>query len=80
MPRYRAQTLELELDDDSLVKETVVLEQATGNLTVISNPSGAEVYLDGSRQSDTTPIQLKNLTAGDHQLEVIFQNLASPDA
>lgn len=40
-----------------------------GSVKVTSNPSGADVYIDGSRKG-STPMTIANLIPGNHQLEL----------
>ncbi|WP_456365879.1 PEGA domain-containing protein [Thermococcus sp.] len=54
----------------------VTLSPEMGKLTVKSNPSGAEVYVDG-RKVGTTPLENYTVTAGTHEITLIkdgYQN------
>ena len=60
--------------DDSLsAGETLSLEKLAGDtdseIAVISNPTNAAVKLDG-KDSGPTPLTLKNVTVGDHEIAV----------
>lgn len=48
----------------------VTLEPAWGSLSVVSNPRGAEVLIDGVAQSGVTPLRLDPIRAGRHTVEV----------
>lgn len=46
-----------------------VIQGATGNLNIVSEPKGAEVYLDGTLMGNT-PLALKDIDAGEHVIKV----------
>ncbi len=46
-----------------------VIQGATGNINIQSEPKGAEVYLDGSFMGNT-PLALKDIDAGEHVIKV----------
>lgn len=48
----------------------VTLEPAWGSLSVVSNPRGAEVLIDGVAQSGVTPLRLDPMQAGRYTVEV----------
>ena len=50
-----------------LKPETVI--QETGSISITSEPSGAEIYLDGKYQG-TTPMTLSDVISGDHKIEL----------
>ena len=41
------------------------LQQLTGSLSIVTVPSGADVYIDGTKQTDKTPF-IKDLPIGQH--------------
>src|SRR5688572_25743671 len=43
---------------------------ATGGLSLVSDPPGAIVYVDGKARG-TTPVDLSGLPAGDHRVKVV---------
>ncbi len=45
------------------------LEQMLGSVSLSSNPSGAEVYVDGT-QKGTTPVVIKDLKFGSHSVQL----------
>jgi formylglycine-generating enzyme required for sulfatase activity len=57
---------------DHLVRN-VVLQSASGTLTVVSNPIAAHVRIDGALQAGTTPLTIASIVAGTHRIEV-FQH------
>jgi hypothetical protein len=59
---------EIDLDPSTPVTLTAELS-ASGTVKILSNVSGAAVFLDGS-QVGKTPVTLDNVAAGDHLLEV----------
>ncbi len=42
----------------------------TGSIVVVSTPSGAAIFLDGSAANRTTPATLQNVTAGSHTVKL----------
>ena len=46
----------------------------TGSIWVNSEPSGAQVFLDGIRQSGETPTTLKELVTGPHSIKLTLSN------
>ncbi len=45
--------------------------QTSGNISVTSEPDGAEIYLDGTLLGTRTPSILKDCSAGEHTLRVV---------
>lgn len=52
-------TLMLELDRGQRVERTVSLRRGTGRLSLLSNPRGAWVEIDGERLDDVTPLTVE---------------------
>ncbi|MGB9600386.1 MAG: PEGA domain-containing protein, partial [Myxococcota bacterium] len=46
-----------------------IIQGATGNINIQSEPKGAEVYLDGTFMGNT-PLALKDIDAGEHVIKV----------
>jgi len=46
-----------------------IIQGATGNINIQSEPKGAEVYLDGNVMGNT-PLALKDIDAGEHVIKV----------
>ena len=60
-------------DKFKLTKPTgMTVEGKYGQLTIITNPHGAEVLADGEKLSMTTPVTLSNVTAGPHRYSIIY--------
>ena len=71
---YQPYAGELNLQPDTEQPLNVILAQLhagdqTG-LEINSDPSGAQVYLDGHLQSDQTPMEIGELTPGEHELRL----------
>ncbi len=47
------------------------LKRGRGDLTVVSSPLGAEIYLNGIKQEQKSPVEIKNLEAGEYELHLI---------
>ncbi|MEA2063708.1 MAG: PEGA domain-containing protein [Gemmatimonadota bacterium] len=69
-PGYRTwqQRLVLELAQDTTIE--VDLDPHPGSLLVSSNPSGAEIFIDGVHTGRHTPWRLARLGSGEHRLRV----------
>lgn len=52
------------------LKRTVALEAASGDLSVVSNPRGASVTIDGELQDGVTPLVIDGVPAGMHEVRV----------
>ncbi len=51
--------------------------EKVGIIFLRSRPSGAEIYLDGKKRSETTPARLRNLLPGDYDIVVSKKNYTS---
>ena len=58
----------VELKDINLVK--LPTRPVRGDLTINSSPTGADVYLDGTDQSEQTPVTLRSLSVGLHSIRL----------
>ncbi|MBT6939275.1 MAG: PEGA domain-containing protein, partial [Candidatus Marinimicrobia bacterium] len=61
-------TKKVNVKSDEINKVDVVLQLSKENLDVFSTPSGAFVSIDGRSQRDLTPITVKGLTVGQHEV------------
>ena len=50
----------------------MTVEGKYGQLTIITNPHGAEVLADGEKLSTTAPVTLSNVPAGPHRFSIIY--------
>ncbi len=50
----------------------LTVEGKYGQLTIITNPHGAEVLADGEKLSMTTPVTLSNVPAGLHRYAIVY--------
>ncbi|MFC1652073.1 PEGA domain-containing protein, partial [Patescibacteria group bacterium] len=48
-----------------------------GIIVVNSNPDGAEIYVNGQKRSEKTPVTLKDIPAGDHTISLKKENYHS---
>ena len=48
---------------------------STGSIRVITNPSGAKIFLNGNDTGKTTPHTLKNVSKGSHIIEVTLSDM-----
>lgn len=58
LPGYRNEYRELHVQTSTLEMATVQLQQATGTLMLSSAPSGAAVFLNGTRLQQVTPTEI----------------------
>ena len=58
------------LADGVVFKEDYVLQAGTGQLTVLSEPAGAAVYIDDHDTGEVTPVTLNDVTAGTRALSL----------
>ncbi|MGM9679173.1 MAG: PEGA domain-containing protein, partial [Bacteroidaceae bacterium] len=75
LPNHTSSQLQIEVKAD--VVETFVVDKPRpieGTLYVKSNPSGAQIYLDGKNLSITTPAKLDHVLIGEHQVTVMLPN------
>ena len=60
----------LRLEDDVVERIEAELQRGSGRVTIITDPPGAEIWIDGEPHDGTTPLTLSDLRSGDQQLEV----------
>ena len=58
------------LEDDVVERIEAELQRGTGRVTVITDPPGAEVWIDNQPQPEQTPLTLSGLSAGEQPLEI----------
>ena len=58
------------LADGVVFKEDYVLQVSTGQLTVLSEPAGAAVYIDGQDTGEVTPVTLNDVATGTRALSL----------
>ncbi len=76
MPGYEPQRLPFSLAPRQQGTLSVTLMSAaarTGQLEVVSQPSGSQAFLDG-RAIGTTPLTVENLEPGEHSLRLVLAN------
>ena len=60
----------IQLGSAEVLKQQIALQRGQGKLTVLTNPSGAGVSLDGKQQKEKTPLTLSDIPAGPHSVKV----------
>mgnify|MGYP005844632863 CR=1 FL=1 len=58
------------LEKDVVERIEAELQRGTGRVTVITDPPGAEVWIDNQPRPEQTPLTISGLTAGEQQLEI----------
>lgn len=73
---YRDTTLKITVYDSLTTSRTVVLKSIfeTGNISIQSEPAGAEIFLDSVNTNNFTPDTLKNIIAGEHKITLKKEN------
>jgi len=66
---YNDKTLRLSLSAGGAENLDVLLESLLGSISISSNPSGANIYLDGTFKG-TTPTTLSNVPTGSHVIKI----------
>jgi len=61
---YQDEIKTITLTDNIVVNETLKLKPATGNLSLFSQPKGAEIFIDNKATGQQTPSTVLNITAG----------------
>ena len=79
-PYYVDREVAVTLADGVVFKEDYVLQVSTGQLTVLSEPAGAAVYIDGQDTGGVTPVTLNDVATGTRALSlrlVGYQTMAA---
>jgi len=69
-PDFKDEIKSLRLADNVIMKEQLTLTPATGGLSVLSEPAGAAIYIDGENTHQVTPTTLSNIKAGNRSLKL----------
>lgn len=69
-PYSKPYSEQITLSPNRVYSHAVTLEVATGDLTVLSEPSGARIELDGKQLGQTTPATIEGLSSGPHRIVV----------
>jgi len=75
-PDFKMASFDVTLEDNKVYAQAVPLEMATGELTVLSEPSGALILIDGESTGERTPATLSGLAAGNHTLQLVRDDFA----
>ncbi|HWD98161.1 MAG TPA: protein kinase [Bryobacteraceae bacterium] len=66
---FQTEYREIQVDDSAQEIPTITLHQPTGTLMLMTNPAGANIWLNGKMLDQTTPAQL-TLSPGDYTVTV----------
>jgi len=85
---YESEMFKVKIESEAVVRKRVdfvrqekfkvtkptgmTVEGKYGQLTIITNPHGAEVLADGEKLSLTTPVTLSNVPAGLHRFAIVY--------
>ncbi len=67
---YSTTTKEFEVRDGEATESIIKMKSKFGSLMINSEPSGAEIYLDGKSIKQTTPFTMTRLLGGEHTIKV----------
>ncbi len=73
---YGAETVVLAPDEQ--LKVTIKMQREKGNIEVFTEPSGAQVMIDG-KVCGTTPIVVKGIAAGEHVVRVVKEGYSTKE-
>ena len=79
-PYYEDREVAVTLADGMVFKEDYVLQTSTGQLTVLSEPAGAAVYIDGQDIGEVTPVTLNDVVAGARDLSLRLAGYQTTEA
>lgn len=68
------------LTGDAVLKRDIKLVPGIGDLTVLSEPSGAQIFIDDKLMSERTPATLKSLQAGKRSLRLQLDQYHTKEA
>lgn len=73
---YVDTTIDVTVTENSTVSKTIELRAVVtkGNVYVVSNPGGAQIYLDDINTNKSTPDTLKNIATGSHKITLKENN------
>ena len=73
---YKDTTIDVNVINDTTISRSVILTPKIkkGNIYILSNPSGAQVFLDSVNTGKITPDTLKNIPAGNHKITLKKNN------
>ncbi len=67
---YSTTTKKLEVKDNEVTKYTIDMDSKFGSLMITSEPSGADISIDGENISQVTPYKLDRLISGSHTIKL----------
>jgi serine/threonine protein kinase len=76
-PWFADYTGSISVIDSQITEESIELKPGSGDLKIQSQPSGAQIILDGKPLHQSTPFVAEKLTSGPHQLMLVKDHLAA---
>jgi len=71
---WESKTFTVEIKRGRTWSKYVILEPGKGGIKVSSQPSGADIFLDGRSIDEKTPFEKKNLKVGVYDVEIKYPN------
>ena len=68
--KYYTIAKNIELTQQQQYTETITLTPKTGNIEIITTPDEAEVWLNNTKQTRTTPMVIRDVMVGDYGVEI----------
>ncbi|THB69226.1 MAG: PEGA domain-containing protein [Gammaproteobacteria bacterium] len=73
-PYYKTFSEQIDLAKDTVLKRVVKLQGGEGAITVLSEPVGATVLIDGKKTDGKTPVTVYGVAAGRHTVKLTMEN------
>lgn len=74
---YRDKSITMNLASKKISKEIVHLEPGTGDLSVMTEPAGARVWIAGQAATGVTPLSIEGVAAGKQTLDIRKDNMSA---
>lgn len=74
LQNYNDTTFSVIVNEGKLTSVSIAFKPNFGSINISSNPSGAEIWLDGVNTSRFTPYNISDLTPGNYTLTLKLQN------
>ena len=70
---YQQKTIQVKVNPRVLNRVNLDLEWLVGNMEIITNPPGAEIYIENEKADEVSPANLKGIQAGERYLSVMME-------
>ncbi|THB67916.1 MAG: PEGA domain-containing protein [Gammaproteobacteria bacterium] len=73
-PYHTTYSKEIDLKKDTVLKENVQLKAGKGAITIVTEPAKASVLIDGKLAQGVTPLTVKDIATGEHNIKITMQS------